>query len=109
MKTSLGDELSLLLAVGTNVPGDVQIVPAGETPEEPLPLADTSRPEDLDFAALADAVDPHGLPGVRAKTSASMLTTPLALANRRYLLKLDPPRHAHLVINEARTSQGRRH
>lgn len=101
VKTSLGDELSLLLAVGADVPGDVQIVPAGDVPAEPLPLADTSRPEDLDFAALADAVDLHGLPGVQSKASASMLTTPVALANRRYLLKLDPPRHPHLVLNEA--------
>jgi serine/threonine-protein kinase HipA len=101
LKTSLGDELSLLLAVGADVPGDVQTVPAGESPVEPLPLADTSHPEDLDFASLAEAVDPHGLPGVQSKASASMVTTPLALANRRYLLKLDPPQHPHLVLNEA--------
>jgi len=101
VKTSLADELSLLLAVGADVPGDVQIVPAGELPVEPRPLADTSRPEDLDFASLAEAVDPYGLPGVQSKASASMLTTPLALANRRYLLKLDPPQHPHLVLNEA--------
>ena len=63
VKTSLADELSLLLAIGADVPGDVQIVPAGKAPVEPKPLADTSRPEDLDFAALADAVDLHGLPG----------------------------------------------
>ncbi|MET3172480.1 UNVERIFIED_ORG: serine/threonine protein kinase HipA of HipAB toxin-antitoxin module [Arthrobacter sp. UYCu721] len=30
-----------------------------------------------------------------------MVTTPLVLTNRRYLLKLDPPRHPHLVLNEA--------
>lgn len=101
VKTSLGDELSLLLAVGADVPGDVQVVPAGEPPVEPPPLADTSRPEELDFASLAEAVDTHGLPGVQSKASASMLTTPLALANRRYLLKLDPPRDPHLVLNEA--------
>jgi serine/threonine-protein kinase HipA len=101
VKTSLADELSLLLAVGADVPGDVQIVPAGQPPLEPAPLADPSRPEDLDFAALADAVDRHGLPGVQNKASASMLTTPLALAGRRYLLKLDPPLHRHLVANEA--------
>lgn len=101
VKTSLGDELSLLLAVGADVPGDVQIVPTGESPVEPRSLADTSHPEDLDFASLAEAIDPHGLPGVQSKASASMLTTPLALANRRYLLKLDPPRHPHLVLNEA--------
>ncbi|WP_284975662.1 HipA domain-containing protein [Arthrobacter sp. efr-133-TYG-104] len=101
VKTSLADELSLLLAVGADVPGDVQIVPAGEPPLEPAPLANTSRPEDLDFTALADAVDLHGLPGVQSKASASMLTTALALAGRRYLLKLDPPLHRHLVANEA--------
>lgn len=101
VKTSFGDELSLLLAVGADVPGDVQIVPGGEMPAQPLPLADTSSPEDLDFAALAEAVDLHGIPGVQAKASASMLTTPAALANRRYLLKLDPPRHPNLVVNEA--------
>jgi serine/threonine-protein kinase HipA len=101
VKTSLADELSLLLAIGADVPGDVQVVPAGERPVEPQPLADTSRPEDLDFAALADAVDLHGLPGVQNKASASMLTTPLALAGRRYLLKLDPPLHPNLVVNEA--------
>ncbi|MEV7661345.1 HipA domain-containing protein [Paenarthrobacter sp. NPDC089316] len=101
VKTSLADELSLLLAVGADVPGDVQIVPTGEPPLEPASLADTSRPEDLDFAALADTVDLHGLPGVQSKASASMLTTPLALAGRRCLLKLDPPLHRHLVANEA--------
>ncbi|MCT9625646.1 HipA domain-containing protein [Pseudarthrobacter equi] len=101
IKTSLGDELSLLLAVGSDTPGDVQVVAAGQDPVEPSALAEASHPEALDFAALADAVDPHGLPGVQAKASASMLTTPLSLAGRRYLLKLDPPRHRHLVANEA--------
>lgn len=108
VKTSLADELSLLLAVGADVPGDVQIVPAGQQPLEPASLADASRPQDLDFAALADAVDLHGLPGVQSKVSASMLTTPLALAGRRYLLKLDPPLHRHLVLNEAAQLTGAR-
>ncbi|WP_308198276.1 type II toxin-antitoxin system HipA family toxin [Arthrobacter rhizosphaerae] len=100
-KTSFDDELTLLLAVGADVPGDVQVVPSGAPPEEPPPLADTTRPEELDFSALADVVDLHGLPGVQRKTSASMLTTPLALRGQRYLLKLDPPEHPHLVVNEA--------
>lgn len=100
-KTSFDDELTLLLAVGGDVPGDVQVVPAGEAPREPPALADTSRPEDLDFSALADVVDLHGLPGVQRKASASMLTTSLALRSYRYLLKLVPPEHPHLVDNEA--------
>ncbi|WAH95622.1 type II toxin-antitoxin system HipA family toxin [Arthrobacter sp. MMS18-M83] len=100
-KTSLDDELTLLLAVGADAPGDVQVVPAGETPVEPAPLADTSRPEELDFTALANAVDRHAIPGVQDKASASMLTTPLSLKGQRYLLKLDPPNQANLLENEA--------
>ncbi len=100
-KTSFDDELTLLLAVGADVPGDVQIVPSGETPTEPESLADTSHPEDLDFAALANSVDLHGLPGVQDKASASMLTTPLAIRGMWYILKLDPAKNPHLVVNEA--------
>jgi serine/threonine-protein kinase HipA len=101
VKTSLSDEFSLLLAVGGDAPGDVQVVPAGEAPAEPETLADTTDPASLDFARLAEAVDLHALPGVQDKASASMLTAPLALRGRRYILKLNPPRHPHLVENEA--------
>lgn len=107
-KTSFDDELTLLLAVGADVPGDVQVVPAGDSPVEPPTLADTSKPETLDFSLLVNAVDLHGLPGVQRKTSASMLTTPLAVKGHRYLLKLDPPEHPHLVENEAVHLQGAR-
>ena len=100
-KTSLDDELTLLLAVGADVPGDVQVVPTGEAPVEPEALADASRSDSLDFAALAGALDLHGLPGVQDKASASMLTAPLAMRRHRYILKLDPAEHPHLVANEA--------
>lgn len=100
-KTSLDDELTLLLAVGSDVPGDVQVVPSGAQLVEPDSVADASRPEDLDFAALAESVDRHGLPGVQSKARASMLTTPLAMRGMRYLLKLDPAENPHLVLNEA--------
>lgn len=100
VKTSLDDELSLLLAVGADVPGDVQIVPSGAEPQEPQALA-AEDPESLNFAKLAEAVDGVAIPGVQSKTSASMVNTPLALAGRRAILKLDPPEHPHLVVNEA--------
>ncbi|MFI7484090.1 type II toxin-antitoxin system HipA family toxin [Kocuria sp. M1R5S2] len=101
VKTSLDDELSLLLAVGADAPGDVQVVPAGELPVEPEPLVDSARAQELDFTVLAEAVDLHALPGVQDKASASMLTAPLATRGSRLILKLDPPRHPHLVENEA--------
>ena len=107
-KTSFDDELTLLLAVGADVPGDVQVVPAGNVPAEPEALADTSTPEDLDFAVLANSVDLHALPGVQDKASASMLTTPLATRGRRYLLKLDPAQNPPLVANEAAHLAGAR-
>lgn len=107
-KTSFDDELSLLLAVGADVPGDVQVVPAGLAPAEPDSLADTTHPEELDFAVLANSVDLHGLPGVQDKASASMLTTPLAMQGKRYLLKLDPAANPHLVVNEAAHLAGAR-
>lgn len=100
-KTSFDDELTLLLAVGNDLPGDVQVVPAGEGAAEPESIADASRAEELDFAVLAGIVDRHGLPGVQNKVSASMLTVPLALRGARYLLKLDGAEAPHLVLNEA--------
>ena len=39
--------------------------PAGETPIEPGPLADTTDPSHLDFGALPEAGDLHALPGVQ--------------------------------------------
>ncbi|GAB4098603.1 type II toxin-antitoxin system HipA family toxin [Sinomonas halotolerans] len=100
VKTSPDDELTVLLAVGADVPGDVQIVPAGQAPEEPPVLAEIDGAA-LDFSALAVALDLHGLPGVQDKVSASMLTAPLAARQGRYILKLDPPQHRHLVLNES--------
>lgn len=99
-KTSFSDELTLLLAVGADVPGDVQVVPRGESPAEPEALADVADPSALDFSSLAEAIDLHALPGVQPKASASMLSAPLALGDGRYILKLDPPNHPHLVENE---------
>ncbi|GAA1348073.1 type II toxin-antitoxin system HipA family toxin [Arthrobacter roseus] len=99
-KTSMDDELTLLLAVGADTPGDVQVVPAGQTPNPQDALAATG-PSDLDFATLANVPDRHAIPGVQSKASATMLTTPLAGRGLRSILKLDPPNHPHLVLNEA--------
>lgn len=100
-KTSTSDELTLLMAVGADVPGDVQVVPAGIEPAEPPSLAESLEPADLDFRELARAVDLHGLPGVQDKVSASMLSAPLSVAGGRYILKLNSSEAAHLVLNEA--------
>lgn len=98
-KTSADDELTLLLAVGADAPGDVQIVPADQPAVELAALADDD-PAQLDFRELTDAPDRHALPGLQAKASATMLTSPLATNRERALLKIDPPQYPHLVANE---------
>jgi serine/threonine-protein kinase HipA len=105
VKTSADDELSLLLAVGRDTVGDVQVVPAGEPADAPEPLVTVRREwREVRFAdLLADAgiVDPVALAGVQDKVSARVLSLPVARAHERYLLKLEPPEFPHLVANEA--------
>jgi serine/threonine-protein kinase HipA len=67
VKTGLDDELTLLLAVGTDAPGDVQVIPRGEPLVEVPALVSGESPAELDFTALVEKVDPHALPGVQQK------------------------------------------
>ncbi|MFC5791872.1 type II toxin-antitoxin system HipA family toxin [Agromyces tardus] len=101
VKTSANDELSLLLAVGEDAPGDVQVVPEGTAPSEPPPVVGAEASEALDFESLIDELDRHAIPGVQRKASASMISTPLATRSGRYILKLSPIEYPHLVENEA--------
>lgn len=101
VKTSASDELSLLLAVGQDVPGDVQVVVEGDAPIDPAPLIGPTAPEEMDFAELVEGIDRHAIPGVQRKASASMISTPLATRAGRYILKVSPPEYPLLVQNEA--------
>ena len=105
VKTSADDELSLLLAVGRDTVGDVQVVPHGEepTPAEPLVQVrkDWSQIRFADLLTRAGIIDPVGIPGVQDKVSARMIAVPLARAGERFILKLDPPEFPHVVENEA--------
>ncbi len=106
VKTSADDELSLLLAVGADAIGDVQIVPAGVTPAEVPPRIAI---DDLAHTSFADLLTELGiraqriaLPGVQDKTSAAMINLPVARAGERFILKLNPiSDYPHLVENEA--------
>lgn len=105
VKTSADDELSLLLAVGDDPVGDVQVVPHGVEPNpgSAAPKVEGSF-EDLDFADLlsdAGLVDPSALAGVQDKVSGRMLTVPLAHQGRAHFLKLAPPEYPHVVENES--------
>jgi serine/threonine-protein kinase HipA len=105
IKTSIDDELSLLIGVGSDTVGDVQITPAGEPPYEPS-VSDLRGPQVLSFAELwNDAVgatpERTGLPGVQPKVSARMISFPVRLGAGQFILKLNPPEFPHVVENEA--------
>jgi len=105
VKTSADDELSLLLAVGRDPVGNVQVVPEGVVPTLAEPLLQVERSfEDVRFSHLlteAGMVDPVALPGVQEKVSARVISVPLGQAANRWILKLDPPEYPHVVVNEA--------
>lgn len=104
-KTSADDELTLLLAVGRDPIGDVQVVPEGEVPAPAEALISVEKSfESVRFAELlaeAGIVDPVALPGVQDKVSARVISMPLGRASNRYILKIDPPEYPHVVENEA--------
>lgn len=104
VKTSADDELSLLLAVGADAIGDVQVVPAGSTPAEVPARVAIERVAEFRFADLLTelGIRPQrvALPGIQEKTSAAMINLPVARAGERYILKLNPAEFPHLVENE---------
>ena len=105
MKTSADDELTLVMAVGADAIGDVQVVPSGEPPSEVTPRLRVEDFRGVRFRDLLDEleirVDRVGLPGVQDKASLAMLNLPVAAAQDRFLLKLNPPEYRHVVENEA--------
>jgi len=105
VKTSADDDLSLLLAVGLDPVGDVQIVPTGQHPTQAEPLVSVHKEfEEVTFSDImgaAGVIDPVGLAGVQDKASARMISIPVGQAGKRYILKIDPPEFPHVVENEA--------
>ena len=105
VKTSADDELTLLLAVGADAIGDVQVTPAGVTPAEVPAQVSLQQVGDITFADLlvdlGIRAQRSALPGVQDKTSAAMINLPIARAGERYILKLNPAEYPNLVENEA--------
>jgi serine/threonine-protein kinase HipA len=102
--TSADDEFSMLLAVGVDTIGDVQVVPIGETPADAKPIVVDDFREvvfaDVFAQAIGDQPDRTALPGVQDKISGQMLNVPVQGRTRAYILKLNPPEYPHLVENE---------
>lgn len=103
VKTSADDELSLLVAVGADPVGDVQVVPEGDPPDRPAPKVTVESWSAVRFADLLrdEGIDPVALAGVQEKVSAAMIAVPVTGTGAHHLLKLDPPEFPHLVANEA--------
>ena len=102
LKASSDDELSLLMAVGVDVVGDVSVVPDGVGMPAPEPAVRWSATAAVDFSEVRDrVVDRRGLPGVQDKVSAAMITLPAKALTREAIIKLTPPEYPHLVDNEA--------
>ncbi len=105
IKTSADDEFSLLLAIGSDTIGDVQVVPQGQPPHPARPLVDV--PADLTTFSFSDAVlgatgiDRRGLPGVQEKVSGRMINVPAYAHGEDIILKLAPAEFPHVIENEA--------
>ncbi len=102
--TSADDEFSMLLAVGGDTIGDVQVVPVGEKPGDTKPVTVDDFGEvvfaDLFAEAIGQQPDRTALPGVQDKISGRMLNVAAEDRARAYILKLNPPEFPHLVQNE---------
>ena len=105
VKTSADDELSLLMAVGADAIGDVQVVPNGVDPAAVPPRVVVGDLSTVTFAEVLAELDIRperaALPGVQDKVSAAVLSLPLAQRGTRFILKLSPPEYPYLVENEA--------
>lgn len=105
-KTSADDDLTMLLAIGTDTIGHVRVLPDGEKPgDDPDDAVETFA--EVRFAELfarvlsRDPADRIGLPGVQDKVSGRMISLPVSHRDAGWILKLDPPEFPHLVANEA--------
>ena len=105
IKASADDELALLLAVGRDAIGDVQVVPHGEPLLSPEPLLELPQGDIRKVSlreVLADSdYDRVALPGVQDKLSGKVISMPGRQAGRSLIVKFDPPEYPHVTANEA--------
>lgn len=105
IKASADDELSLLVAVGLDTVGDVQIVRHGTEVVSPVQSEPVlSKPSNLHFSEFVSDeyhLDGVGLAGVQDKVSGKTIAVPVVHKGRETILKLSPPEYPYLVENEA--------
>lgn len=103
-KLSVDDDLALLLEIGADLIGDVQILPQGvsvDVEAEVLLL-----PKDTGLVSFAELREKYfgsrasGIPGVQDKVSSQMLNAPAKSAGQDYILKFNPKDVPFAVENE---------
>ncbi len=103
LKTSTSDDLGLLLELGGDAIGDVQVV----DPEDPIVVSTAIElPRDLSNLSFQELREKHfdsaaaGLPGFQDKISSKMLNAPAKKQGLEYIIKLNPIEAPHAVENE---------
>lgn len=103
-RLSLDDDLSLLLAIGADLVGDVQVLPEGASPETERDVLLLPRDlSSLSFDSLRDEYfgsAASGIPGVQDKVSSQMLNAPVKTAGIDYMVKFNPEDIPFAVENE---------
>jgi serine/threonine-protein kinase HipA len=103
VRTSLDDELTLLLAIGRDTVGDVRVVPEGEDPNAPLDETAIVKSE-LDLEKLLDLANRYqpgiGIAGAQPKISDAMITYPGQTKHGPSIIKISPPHFPRLIENE---------
>jgi len=105
LKVSLDDDIALLLEIGADLIGDVQVLATEDSaaPEREVLMlpSDTSG---IDFGAIREQYfgsKASGIPGFQDKISSKMLNARARMANEEYILKLNPTDVPFAVENEA--------
>ena len=108
LKTSEDDLFTMLIALGGESVGDVYLETEEAVHPEPLVPVDLKSADFNELldksiapALRCDAVD-IGVPGVMPKLSASMISFPVRVREKRkeYILKLQPKEYPNLIENE---------
>lgn len=104
IKSSKDSELDLLIDIGQDLIGDVQVLAPGSDVNQPRPTLELNlKDEELDFDHIREqqfGAKASGIPGVQDKVSSKMLNVPARRANVEYILKFNPTDVPFAVENE---------
>jgi serine/threonine-protein kinase HipA len=105
LKVSADDELSQLLAVGSDTVGDVQVVPEGQAPTATPSVAQDLPWDEVDLfdlfeTSISTQHDAVAIAGAQPKISAKMISFPAPRNSGPVIIKLNPPEYSRITANE---------